>query len=257
MAMAPPAYRTMVALLGLQASLASASPISPTVGIAPGVEMYRISLGTCCGSLPSAGLAPWLAAGGKGIDTAYDYGKNVPGGKEQSVAAVLAATGTSRSDVFITSKIPAGLDPTGKQCKSGDPQMALATVKENLRELNTSYLDLVLLHAPCRELFGGAKHDAALWKGLEMALAQNLTRAIGISSYKTAQIKSLLKEAKVVPAVNQCDMSLKNHDDETIEFCQQNKITYEAFYAMKGCKSCVFFPVLAACLRTRVCTAIA
>ena len=69
-----------------------------------------------------------------------------------------------------------------------------------------------------------------------MALEQNLTRAIGISSYRTEQIESLLKTAKVVPAVNQCDMSLKNHDDATIAFCQQHNITYEAFYAMKGCE---------------------
>ena len=69
-----------------------------------------------------------------------------------------------------------------------------------------------------------------------MALEQNFTRAIGISSYRTEQIESLLKTAKVVPAVNQCDMSLRNHDDATIAFCQQHNITYEAFYAMKGCE---------------------
>eukprot|EP01051_Picozoa_sp_SAG22_P023699 SAG22_NODE_6232_length_882_cov_1.731801_1_plen_163_part_00 len=136
--------------------MAAASPIPPTVEIAPGVEMFRVSLGTCCGSQPKTGLAPWLAAGGRGIDTAYDYGKNVPGGPQQDVAAVLAETGTARADVFITSKIPAGLDPTGKQCKAGSPEAALSVVKENLRELNTTYLDLVLLHAPCHSLFGGA-----------------------------------------------------------------------------------------------------
>ena len=65
------------------------------------------------------------------------------------------------------------------------------------------------MHAPCHSLFGGAKHDAALWQGLEMALAQNLTRAIGVSSYKSKNIAALLETAKTVPAVNQCDMSLK------------------------------------------------
>lgn len=155
----------------------------------------------------------------------------MPGGRQQDVAAVLAETRTARDEVFITTKIPAGLDPTGKQCRSGDPQAVLNTVRENLRELNTTYVDLVLLHAPCHSLFGGAKKDAALWEGLEMALEQNLTRAIGVSSYKSTQLSALLEHAKVVPAVNQCDMSLKDHDDETIAFCQQHNITYEAFYA--------------------------
>ena len=55
----------------------------------------------------------------------------------------------------------------------------------------------------------------SLWTGLEMALAQNLTRAIGVSSYKSPQISALLEHAKVVPAVNQCDMSLKNRELST------------------------------------------
>ena len=31
----------------------------------------KINLGTCCGSSPDVGLAPWLKAGGTGIDTAW------------------------------------------------------------------------------------------------------------------------------------------------------------------------------------------
>ena len=60
-------------------------------------------------------------------------------------------------------------------------------------------LDLVLVHHP-------AKTDAeniALWQGLEQALAQNLTRSIGLSNFNAAQITALLKIAKVPPAVNQ------------------------------------------------------
>lgn len=39
-----------------------------------GIMMPVLSLGTCCGSKPSAGLQSWLEAGGVGIDTANDYG---------------------------------------------------------------------------------------------------------------------------------------------------------------------------------------
>jgi diketogulonate reductase-like aldo/keto reductase len=209
--------------------------ITKTVQIAPGVAMPRISLGTCCGSQPKVGLQPWISAGGRAVDTAYDYGKNVPGGTQEDVASVLQASSYPRESIFITTKIPAGLDFSGKQCRSLDPNVALQNVKENLMELNVSYVDLVLLHAPCRGLFNADKQNAALWQGLEDALAQNLTRAIGVSSYNSKELTSLLSTAKVVPAVNQCDMSLKNHDDETITFCQQHNITYEAFYAMKGC----------------------
>ena len=87
---------------------------------------------------------------------------------------------------------------------------------------------------PDREKYSGAKENAALWQGLEMALEQNLTRSIGVSSYNAKDLEALLKTAKVKPALNQCDMSLKDHDDTTIDYCQKNGITYEAFYAMKG-----------------------
>lgn len=51
------------------------TPTGKTIALpnAAGVTMPSINLGTCCGSDPSVGLAPWLKAGGTGIDTAFDY----------------------------------------------------------------------------------------------------------------------------------------------------------------------------------------
>jgi diketogulonate reductase-like aldo/keto reductase len=214
-------------------ALASATAKTPTAEIAPGVMMPKINLGTCCGSQPNVGLGPWLDAGANGIDTAYDYGKGVPGGKQSDIAAVLKKRDVKREDVFITTKIPAGLGISPKDCALATPESTVAQVKENLKELSVDYVDLVLLHAPCK--IGGEKANAALWKGLEQALAQNLTRAIGVSSYKVKDLTALLTTAKTIPAVNQCDMSATAHDDETIAFSQAHNITYEAFFAMKGC----------------------
>ena len=102
MAASPPAARiTMICLL-LTSSTAEAAPLAEakTVEIAPNVFSARpgprsidtclcrprpthpacaralfavpkINLGTCCGSSPNVGLAPWLKAGGTGIDTAW------------------------------------------------------------------------------------------------------------------------------------------------------------------------------------------
>lgn len=60
------------------------------------------------------------------------------------------------------------------------------------------YVDLVLLHQPL--------DVPGQWKGLEQALAMNLTRAIGISNFDLNQIEKLLQTATVTPAVNQCDV---------------------------------------------------
>lgn len=199
-------------------------PSDKTVEIAPGVYMPKINLGTCCGSQPKVGLDSWLEAGGVGIDTAYDY-------RDQTdIATVLAAQSTKREDLFILSKVPAGLGIWPSDC-SGGAATALKYVNDDLKQLNTTYVDIVILHAPCKT----DADNQGLWAGLEQALSQGLTRAIGISNYKQADIEGLLKTAKVKPALNQCQMSVQSHDDATIAYCQSQNITYEAFDAMKGC----------------------
>ena len=37
------------------------------------------------------------------------------------------------------------------------------------------------------------------------------------------------------PKTAQCSMSVKNHDDETIAYCQSKGIVYEAYGTMRGC----------------------
>ena len=43
-------------------------------------------------------------------------------------------------------------------------------------------------------------------QGMEDALGQGLTRAIGISNFSITKTEALLKTAKVVPAVNQVEL---------------------------------------------------
>jgi hypothetical protein len=65
--------------------------------------------------------------------------------------------------------------------------------REDLAELGTDYVDLLLIHAPCEwsqhHVQDPTASDAALWRGAEQVLAMNLTRAIGISNYNTKQIE--------------------------------------------------------------------
>jgi len=64
-----------VAVLSL-ASLCSGSIVpTPYVDLTRIIRMPSLNLGTCCGSSPDVGLAPWLAAQGlpgAGIDTVSD-----------------------------------------------------------------------------------------------------------------------------------------------------------------------------------------
>ena len=103
-----------------------ATDIQPTVMLRNGVEMPRVNLGTCCGSTPEAGLQSWLAAGGTGIDTAWDY-------KDQTdIARILQEEKVPRENVFILSKVPAGFG-NSTDCNP-DPQIVVNYVEENLRD---------------------------------------------------------------------------------------------------------------------------
>jgi diketogulonate reductase-like aldo/keto reductase len=209
----------------LFASDAAASeqvPLGKTIKLNNGVEMTTVNLGTCCGSDPKVGLAPWLKSGGVGIDTAFDYKD------QQDIGKVLKEQKIQRESVFITSKIPAGLGNPFTDCRE-DPNIAIKYAQENVKELGVDYVDLLLLHAPC---FGRPKSNAALWKGLKQAMDMNLTRAIGVSNYNSAQLEALPAPK---PAVNQCNMGVNTHDDATISYCQQNGILYEAYYVMHNC----------------------
>ena len=134
---------------------AAAAPISPTVEVAPGVDMPVLSLGTCCGSDPSVGVVPWLTHGGSGIDTAWDYFD------QPAVGKGIVDSGVDRSDVFVLTKVPPVFD-------------AMKKVKADLRQLGLDQADLILLHNPTTKA-----SNAKLYAQLEEALAQGLTRARG------------------------------------------------------------------------------
>ena len=90
------------------------------------------------------GVRPWLQAGGAGVDTAVSY-KDSP-----QIAAQLAAAAANRSALYLTTKILAGNGDHASDC-AADPAVALAGVRGALQALNTSYLDLVLMHRPCEQ----------------------------------------------------------------------------------------------------------
>merc|ERR1719345_431540 len=100
---------------------------------------------------------------------------------------------------------------------------ALALVQEDLKRLNLTYVDLVLIHGPgfVDPQSGGSRQCdgwrfnptwkdkkccksladiQATYRGLELAVAQNLTRAIGVSNFQTKQLQAVAANATVLPA---------------------------------------------------------
>jgi diketogulonate reductase-like aldo/keto reductase len=241
----------MNAAILLLAIVAQASVLTPFTLLNDGKMMPRINLGTCCGSKPSIGVRPWLEAGGVGIDNAVVYKDS------QDIATVLADMGINRSNIYLTSKVTSGCG-LAPDC-AADSSVSYNEVKLMLTNLNTTYLDLVLLHRPCQQaglkcfsppvlkpFNGSACHgppafpaitnpdgaNNALWQGLEQAQKEGLVRSIGVSNYNAAELAAL---KGTVPAVNQCELSIQGYDNATIDYCKSKGIQYEGYSGMKGC----------------------
>ena len=129
----------------------------------------------------------------------------------------------------MTSKIEASKAPTAAY--------ALSTVQGYVKELGVEQLDLVVIHYPSKQ-----SDNQALWRGLEQAVAKNLTRAIGLSNFGQADIEAILQIATIRPAVNQCPMRVGyigsagcGNLDESIAYNHAQNITFGAWSPVREC----------------------
>ena len=114
---------------------------------------------------------------------------------------------------------------------------ALQAVEGYVKQLGVEQLDLVVIHYPSEK----SSNNQAVWRGLEQAVAKNLTRAIGLSNFGQTQIEPILKIATIRPAVNQCPMrvgylgSFCGPRDASIAYNQAQNITFSAWSPVKMC----------------------
>ena len=120
-----------------------------------------------------------------------------------------------RETLFLTSKIL----PTDMTY-----DRAIAATKNSLKELGTEYLDLLLIHWP-----GDKKNRIETWKACEYMKDCGMAKSIGVSNFTPVHLRSIFKDCKYMPVVNQIEIHPLYYDKETIEFCQKEKIILEAY----------------------------
>lgn len=158
-----------------------------------------------------------LKAGYRHIDTAYAYGN------EQSVARALRDSGLSRSEVFITTKLPADVKTY---------EGAREHFEESLKNLESDYIDLYLIHAPWPWNDVGGDYtegNITVWRALIDFYNEGRVRAIGVSNFHANDVKALIDATGVVPAVNQIRYFIGNTQNEITDYCQSLGIIVEAY----------------------------
>jgi len=113
---------------------------------------------------------------------------------EESLGAGIAEAGKAREQLFVTTKL-AKL-PEGKTARD--------TLVESLKKLRLEYVDLFLIHTPLQfnDEPGRLK---AVWKEMEALKQEGLTRSIGVSNFRVAQLREILDGAEILPSINQIE----------------------------------------------------
>lgn len=183
-----------------------------------GIEIPRLGLGVSeshPGTTTEHAVSYALKIGYRHIDTAYLYGN------ESDVGKALHQSGLRREEVFITTKVwdsDQGYDTTLRACE------------RSLRQLGLAYVDLYLIHWPVQGL------SMKTWKAMVQILQEGKSRSIGVSNYRIVDLKQILHNSDVTPAIDQVEFHPFLYQNELLQFCKNNNIQLEAYRPLVGGK---------------------
>ncbi|CAG9859470.1 unnamed protein product [Phyllotreta striolata] len=173
-----------------------------------------------------------LGVGYRLFDTAEVYENEESIGK--ALKELLPKHNLTRKDIFITSKVASRPESSGAN--------SYESLRHSLTRLDTSYVDLYLIHSPeyfshsvANGNFNFSKIRDETWKQLAKAQKDGLTRNIGVSNFHINHLAELLSnDHGVKPAVNQVQWNPEHHRDNLLEFCRSHNIALQAYFSLGG-----------------------
>ena len=150
------------------------------------VAMPLVGFGTFMlgGETCNNAVATAIENGYRMIDTAEAYGN------EKEVGEGIKRSGIDRKELFLITKVNFKSYENAEQ-----------TVMQSLTNLQTDYIDLLLLHWPFANYY-------AAWRILEKLYDEGKIRAIGVSNFEPDQLLDLIAYNQIIPAVNQIETNL-------------------------------------------------
>jgi len=181
-----------------------------TIKLNNGIEMPMLGFGTfqitdskqCEQSVSVA-----INAGYRLIDTAEAYGN------EKYVGNAIKNCGINRKEMFITTKL---------NFNHFETESARETLNKSLENLQTDYIDLVLLH-------WGFGNRYAAWRVLEEFYEKGTILAIGVSNFEPDMLIDLISFNKITPAVNQIETHLYCQRKSVHEWENKYGIAHQAY----------------------------
>lgn len=192
--------------------------VRSTYSLKNGLEIPVVGFGTwktADGDDAYNSVSEALKAGYRHIDTAAVYGN------EESVGKAIKDSGISREDVFVTSKVwntERGYDKT------------IAAYEASLEKLGMDYLDLYLIHWPAIEKQNDdwEELNKESWRALMDLYKAGKVKSIGVSNFQKKHMEAL-KDAEILPMVNQIEFHPGWLQEDTRELCKELGILVEAY----------------------------
>lgn len=187
-----------------------------------GIEIPKLGLGTWLinGEKAKEAVKEAIKLGYKHIDTAEAYGNEV------EVGIGIKESGIPREEIFLTTKLAA---------EAKDYETAKKCIEESLNKLDCDYIDLMIIHSPQPWEYVNKSENRyeqgnlEAWKALEEYYKAGKIKAIGVSNFQINDLKNILENAEIKPAVNQILCHISNTPLELISFCEDNNILVESY----------------------------
>jgi len=161
------------------------------------------------------------------------YGNEAEVGR--AIASKVSDGTVRREDLFITSKLWNIFH---------DPKDIPAAFQDSLDKLQTTYLDLYLMHYPTgwvnvdnnpfpldgRNFIASDIDYVRTWHNLERLCKYGGALSIGVSNFNSFQIERVVREAKeIIPATNQIEVHPYLTNDDVLNTCAKHDIVVTAY----------------------------
>ena len=164
-----------------------------------------------------------LSVGYRSLDTAQYYEN------EAMVGSAVRKSGIPRDELFITSKL-CQARPSYAQAKEN--------VKGSLRRMKLDYLDLMLIHWPMG-------NDSDIWLAFEDLVKEGCLRSIGVSNFYPKTYEALVKDASIIPSVNQIETHVFYQQRPMVELMARHGTAVESWGPLaEGLNGIFTHPVL-------------
>lgn len=193
-------------------------------------ETYTLNNGV---EIPKLGLGTWfieddkapqvvrdaIEVGYRHIDTAQAYGN------ERGVGEGIRTSGVAREELFVTTKMEAGIKSLDEARKAIDGSLEL---------MGLDMVDMMIIHSPQPwDEFRNGEHffegNLEAWQALEEAHKAGKIRAIGVSNFEQVDLDNIIDNGTIKPAVNQILAHVGNTPFELIDGIKSRDVLVEAY----------------------------